>query len=122
MIHFALMIAVVVLTVAIIVDAIVIVQIGKFPYNYKRHVEFKFYMPFLFCTIFLHFLYSAYLYTATVAISLSRLFQRLSLYDLTGFFFFIKFFIQLSLLPFGLPRRKLFLSFFGFKVGLYGGQ
>ena len=26
------------------------------------------------------------------------------------------------LLPFGLPRRKLSLSFFGFKVLLYGGQ
>ncbi len=52
-----------------------------------------------------------------MAVSLFRIFQRLSLYDLTGFFF-IKFIIQLSLLPFGLPRCKLSLSFFGFKVGL----
>ncbi len=53
---------------------------------------------------------------------LIRLFQRLSLYDLMGFFFVIQFFIQLSLLPFGLPRRKFSLSFFGCKVGLYSGQ
>jgi hypothetical protein len=84
-------------------------------------------LRFLFPQKYFVFLREAYyvtlsfIYRTLWRFSLFRLFQRLSLYVLTGFFI-IQFFIQLSLLPFGLPRRKLSLSFFGCKVGLYGGQ
>ena len=64
----------------------------------------------------------SFIYRYTMAVSVFRLFQRLSLYELTGFFFFIQFFIQLFLLPFGLPRRKLSLSFFGCKVVCIAGN
>ena len=78
----------------------------------------------MFGPTFLHCVYVtlSFIYRYTMAVSVFRLFQRLSLYELTGFFFFIQFFIQLFLLPFGLPRRKLSLSFFGCKVVCIAGN
>ena len=50
----------------------------------------------IFGATFLHYVYVtlSFIYRSTSAVSVFRLFQRLSLYDLTGYFV-IKFFIQL---------------------------
>ena len=61
------------------------------------------------------------LYTAIpCGFTYSRVFQRVSLYTLTGLFILI-FIIQLSLLPFGLPLGKFFFPFIGVEVFPNGG-
>ena len=89
-------------------------SIGLLPlfkvYNIRRNLSTLFYVT-------LAFIYRFILWR----FSFSRIFQRLSQYELMGFFF-IKLIIQLFLSSFGLPRCKLSLTFFGCEVNSHNGN